>query len=95
MNVRVTLLKFLKNLNLVENQTDFNIDILVTYNMNIKLKKVLDDSGTIYPTTVRYNPQQNEFSERANRSNCEKARSMLSNACLPNEYLVVKLLRMC
>lgn len=75
---------------LVENQTDSKIKMLRTDNgteyVNKKFKKVLDDSGIIHQTTVRYSPQQNGVSERANRTICEKARSMLSDACLSKEY---------
>lgn len=76
--------------NLVENKTDSKIKILRTDNgteyVNKQMKLILTSSGIVHQTTVRYNPQQNGVSERANRTIVDKARTMLSEANLNKKY---------
>lgn len=75
---------------LVENQTNKKLKAIRSDNgceyMSSKFQNFLRDNGIQHQTTVPYSPQQNGVAERANRSIMEKARCMLQEAGLKQQY---------
>ena len=51
-----------------------------------KLRKILEESGTLFQTTCPGNPNQNPFVERMNGTVCDKTRKILEQACMPIKY---------
>lgn len=83
--------EFFKNFKkLVETQTGMKIKKLRSDNgfeyVNSKLQAFLEQHGIIHQKTVPYSPAQNGVSERANRTIVEKARCMLQEANLDQQY---------
>ncbi|KAK4386664.1 Retrovirus-related Pol polyprotein from transposon TNT 1-94 [Sesamum angolense] len=81
---------FKKFKNLVEKQSGRSIKVLRSdrgkeYN-NSEFDKFCEEEGIEHQTTVSYNPQQNEVSERKNRTVMEMARSMLQEKHLPKAF---------
>ena len=68
---------------------------------NKEFDKFCEDEGIEHQTSVSYSPQQNEVSERKNRTVMEMARSMLEEKRLPKifwaevVYIAVYLLNRC
>lgn len=54
--------------------------------VNNELKDYLNAQGIKVQYTASYTPQQNGVAERKNRTLIEAVRTMLADACLPNQY---------
>ncbi|WRX13419.1 Integrase [Theobroma cacao] len=81
---------FLKFKNLVENQATETIKILKSDNgtefTGAEFEKYLQHFGITHQLTVPYSPQQNEISERKNRTLLEMARCLLFQKKLPKTF---------
>ncbi|XP_018403755.1 PREDICTED: retrovirus-related Pol polyprotein from transposon TNT 1-94 [Cyphomyrmex costatus] len=75
---------------LAEKQSDRQLKTLRSDNgreyINQRLLKFLKNNGIKHQTTVPYTPQQNGLAERINRTIVEKARCLLQDASLSNEF---------
>ena len=82
--------RFLEFKALVENQTDRKIEVLRTDNggefYGKEFNQFCKQHNIDRQNTSPYMPQQNIFFERMNRTLMEKARSMLSDAGLSQDY---------
>lgn len=83
--------KFTEFKNMVENQTESKIKIFRTDNgrefCTSNFKRFLKDYGIIYQTTNPYKPEQNDSSERMNRTLIERAtRCLLFDAKLEKNF---------
>lgn len=82
--------KFMEFKAFAENQTGKKIRILRSDNGNEYVNKRMDDylkqNGIQHQLTVEYTPEQNGVAERANRTICEKARTMLQESGLPRRF---------
>ena len=76
--------------NEVENQTDNKIKCIRTDNgceyLSKAFEQFLSDNGIKRQLTVPHTPQQNGVSERANRTLCEMARTMIIEAAMPESF---------
>lgn len=54
--------------------------------VNRNFENLFREKGIVHQRTVAYNPQSNGIAERMNRALLEKARAMLIDAELPNEF---------
>ncbi|MBW0460659.1 hypothetical protein O181_000374 [Austropuccinia psidii MF-1] len=54
--------------------------------LNAEFQKLADESGFVHVASPPYTPQLNGFAERANRTILEKARCLLLESNLPNQY---------
>lgn len=81
---------FIQFKNLVEKQVGKTIKRFRTDNGGEYCSKIfekfLSSEGIIHETSIPYSPQQNGVSERLNRTLMEKARCMLSEACLDKRF---------
>lgn len=81
---------FMQFRSLVENQTSNKIKSIVNNNggeyTSSAFKSFLAENGIRMHLTAPYTPQQNPIAEVGNRTTVEKARAMLKQAGLPNEF---------
>uniref|UniRef100_A0A146LH62 Retrovirus-related Pol polyprotein from transposon TNT 1-94 n=3 Tax=Lygus hesperus TaxID=30085 RepID=A0A146LH62_LYGHE len=81
---------FLKVKALLENETNSKIKVLRTDNgteyVNSEFSDFLEKSGIRHEVTIPHTPEQNGVAERANRTICEMARSMLLESDLPKPF---------
>ena len=79
--------KFIEFKAFVENQSDKKIKILRTdcgkEFVNSKMEAVCKEAGILQQKTCGYDPESNGRSERINRTICERARCMISEAGCP------------
>ena len=75
-----------------KSQTHFNLRIANLYVDNAKeyfsneMKQYCVNNGTSFHPTIPYTPELNGMSERMNRTIVEKARSMIKDAKLPQQF---------
>lgn len=82
--------KFIEFKEFAENQSVKKLKILRSDNgsefVNNRMNNYLKKFGIQHQLTVAYTPEQNGVAERANRTICEKARSMLQDSNLPKRF---------
>ena len=81
---------FVHFITFIQKQNNLHIKTLKTENgkeyINKDVKKLLADNGTHWQFTVPRNPESNRRVERLNRTFLDKARCMLQEAGLGNEF---------
>lgn len=85
-----TLSSFMKFKACVENLTSYKIKTMINDNggeyLSNEFKKFIKYQEIFMNTTAPYTPQQNPVAEIGNRTTVEKARALLKQAGLPNEF---------